>query len=115
MINLGTLSKFYRRNCVWIFLFYKESDPEKSTYADIWKKLASEYYGIFKTAAIDCEESEELCEEFEVEHTPSVLSFPSKLNGDPNKFTGDFEIKKLASSAIKLIESFVQIVNKENY
>jgi thioredoxin-like negative regulator of GroEL len=37
--------------------------------------LAEKMYGILKVGAVDCEEDEELCEEFSVYSMPTILMY----------------------------------------
>lgn len=57
------MTQFYRRREAWIIFFYKSSQADSKQYKDIWREFASKYYGIFKVAAINCANEEELCEE----------------------------------------------------
>lgn len=62
-MEIGSLSKFLRRQEVWVILFYKSNQQQSIKLKDMYKDLASKYYGIFKVAAIDCAEEEELCQD----------------------------------------------------
>ena len=60
-INIGTLSAFLRRRQVWIILFYKNDQKQSKDLKDMYRTLAEKYYGIFKVAAVNCKEEEEIC------------------------------------------------------
>jgi len=62
---MASISKFFRRKDVklfyqkvWIILFYDSDSKNIKDDIEIWKNLASKYYGIFHVAAIDCTEEE---------------------------------------------------------
>ena len=56
---------------------------------DRYKELATKYYGIFKCAAINCQENEEICsDEFDVRDYPSVHVAPSNINSELKKYKG---------------------------
>ena len=56
---MGSLTSFLRRKEVWIIFFYTTPIDKKDV--TVWKELAEKYNGIFKVAAINCSEEEELC------------------------------------------------------
>ena len=116
-INLGSLSKFYRRTDVWIIFFYKQDQKESQEIKDKWKELAEKYFGIFKVAAVNCQAEQELCEdEFAIFETPKVLAYTSALNHDGNQFNGDMKNPQLlANFAVSLMESYVLLLNNENF
>lgn len=59
-INLQTLSRFYRRNIVWVLFFYKPQAAQTKEIADQLKTLAEKMHGIIGVGAVDCEEDEEI-------------------------------------------------------
>jgi len=60
-LDMNQLSKFFRREQVWIILFFKPNQPEQEFQFNILKELASKFYGIFSVAVVDCQSEEELC------------------------------------------------------
>ena len=116
-INLGSLSKFYRRTDVWIIFFYKPDQQESKDIKDKWRELAEKYFGIFKVAAVNCKEDQELCEdEFAIFETPRVLAYTSALNHDGVLFKGDMKnTQLLANFAVSFMESYVRLLNKDNF
>ena len=79
--------------------------------------MADKFYGIFKVAAVDCLENEELCEdEFGVHDVNSVLAFSASADSDPVKYkNSEFSVKNLANFAVSYMESFVEYVTFSNY
>jgi len=54
---MSGLSRFLRREEVWLIYFYKGDNKHKK----IIMELAEKFAGIFRVSAIDCEDEEELC------------------------------------------------------
>ena len=75
MIDLDTISKFYRRTQVWLVYFYRTDDDDATKVKDEFNKLSETLYGVIRLGAIDCHEDEELCEEYLVFGTPTVMAF----------------------------------------
>lgn len=93
---------------MWIINFYNPKEEKSKKTADLWKELATKFYGIFKVAAVDCLNEEELCEdEFGVTKTPEVWAFPANSDLDAERFTGEFKESEFANFAVKFMESFV--------
>jgi curved DNA-binding protein CbpA len=116
-LGMGSISSFYRRNEVWLILFYKSNDKSSKAYKDVWREIAEKMYGIIKVAAINChEEAEEaLCEDFSVYDIPKVLCFPANSRLDPITYNGELKYSSLAGFAVSFMESFVKLVNDQNY
>ena len=74
-------------------------------------------YGIIKVGAIDCNEDEELCEEFQVysANPPVVKIFTEYAADDGVKHTGKMEWKSISNAAASKMQSFVSVVNKDIY
>lgn len=116
-INIGTLSKFYRRTDVWLIFFYRPDEKSSKDIKDKWRELAEKYFGIFKVAAVNCGAEQELCEdEFQIFETPRVLAYSSALNHEGALFKGDLQNSQhLANFAVSFMESYVLLLNKENF
>ena len=116
-LTMADISKFYRRNEVWIVLFYKSNDRESKIQKDLFRDMAEKLYGIIKVAGINCisEREEALCEDFSVYDVPKVLVFSANYRADPVVYTGAMNFNSLSSFAINQMESFVLLVNDENY
>jgi protein disulfide-isomerase A6 len=72
-------------------------------------------FGILKVGAIDCMEEEELCEEFSVFENPVIKIFTENMHDDGDKFTGKKEWKSISNAAAAKMQSFVSVVNNDNY
>ena len=74
-LNLNEIFQFYRRREIWVILFYRWSDADSKAMKDEYRMLAEKMYGVLKVGAVDCQEDEELCEEFAVYNAPTVMVF----------------------------------------
>lgn len=88
LINISSLSRFYRRSEPWLVFFYKGNDKKSKEYREEYKSLAEKMHGIIGVGAADCINDEEICEEFSVYSVPTVLLFTETLNDDPETYTG---------------------------
>ncbi len=52
-------------------------------------------------AGVDCDENEEVCEEFEAYGYPAIFVAPAKIDSEYLKYTGDFRMGKIASFAVR--------------
>lgn len=77
LLDPTSMSRFYRREQVFILLFYSEAVPEVMAALPALHKAASDYHGVFSLARINCGEEEELCREFLVYAPPRLMLFPS--------------------------------------
>lgn len=116
-LTMENIANFYRRNEVWMILFYKSNDRTSKGYRDVWRELAEKLYGIVKVAAINCHEEADdaLCEDFMVYDTPKILVFPSNSRSEPLTYTGAIQYGPIASFGIAQMESFVKLVTEANY
>jgi thioredoxin-like negative regulator of GroEL len=58
-----------------VILFYKSTNEESKKLKDEYKLLAEKMYGILKVGAVDCQEDEEMCEEFAVYTVPTIMVY----------------------------------------
>lgn len=114
-INMETLSSFYRRNIVWVLFFYKSSDGKIKEHSEEIKTLAEKMHGIIKVGVVDCEEDEEICDEFSIKKTPRIKIYAEKINDPGVNFKGKLEWKAISSQATAKMESFVSIVTENGF
>jgi len=116
-LTMGSLSGFYRRNEVWIILFYKSNDKTSKTYKDVWREVAEKLYGIVKVAAVNCHEEADdaVCEDFMVYDIPKILVFPANIRAEPLTYNGPIQYGPIASFAVGQMESFVKLVTEGTY
>ncbi|CAD8120784.1 unnamed protein product [Paramecium sonneborni] len=114
-LDMSNLSRFYRREEVWLIYFYLPNG-EGQKYKKLIIELAEKYAGIFRVAAIDCEDDEALCEdEFQVKRYPTVSIYASRLSAEPIKYTGKWELNEMAKEAVDLMEDFVIVLSGFNF
>ena len=101
---------------MWILFFFKTDDEACKKIRDEYKILSDKMYGIIQVAGVDCEEDEDICEEFLVFDHPTIMAFTDNFKDDGEKYTkGDYSWKKMAAFATKKMQSFVSPVNSGNY
>jgi DnaJ family protein C protein 16 len=116
-LTMAELSKYYRRNEVWIIFFYKSNERESKNLKDLTRDLATRLFGIVKVAAINCvpDRDEALCEEFVMYDTPKYVIVPANFKAEPITHEGLLTYERISAAAINQMESFVSLVNDENY
>jgi DnaJ family protein C protein 16 len=116
-LSMNEISKYYRRNEVWILYFYKIKDKESKQHKDMIRELAEKLWGIVKVAAINCaaDREEALCEDFTMYDVPKIAIVPANLRAEPITYHGPMEFGRISSAAFAQMESFVLLVNDENY
>ena len=112
-IKMDNLSRLYRRQEIW-FVFYYKKDEDKQ-FIELAKNLAENSYGIFKVAAVNCKWDEEICEEFSVRDTPLIMYFPENIGKEEEIYRGPKRWEDIFSFGSKNMESFVRIINSDNY
>jgi hypothetical protein len=114
-LNLGNLKLLYKRNEVWMVKFYKLSDKKSRDLKDEWTNLANKLYGIVKIAAVNCDDEEELCEEYDVKAIPTILYFPENTAQKHEVYKGEKNYAKVSDFAVSKMQSFVRFVNNNNF
>lgn len=78
--------------------------------------MSQKLYGIIRVAAIDCDEDEEMCEEFSVYSQPTIMVFSENFKDEGLKYKEkDFSWKKISSFATKQMQDFVSVVLTSNF
>lgn len=72
-------------------------------------------YGIIKVGAIDCNEDEELCEEFTVYSVPKILVFNENYGDEGLEYKGKMDWKSLSTFATNKMQNFCSIITNESY
>mmetsp|Transcript_780 Transcript_780/g.1389 ORF Transcript_780/g.1389 Transcript_780/m.1389 type:complete len:380 (+) Transcript_780:703-1842(+) len=114
-LDLSSVFKFYRRQEIWVILFYDVSKQESRELKQEYTTLAEKMFGILQIGAIDCHDEEELCEEFSVYDTPLIKIFTENAADDGEKFTGKKTWQKISGAAANKMQNFVRVVNEDNY
>lgn len=98
---MAGLSRFFRREEVWVIYFYKP-DGEGQKHKKLIIELAEKYAGIFRVAAIDCEDEDALCEdEFEARRYPALQIYAARISAEPIKYKGKWELTEIAREAVE--------------
>lgn len=114
VLNMDSISRFYRRQEVWFIIFYTNNNDNKKT-IDMWKEFSDKAYGIFKAGAINCASDQELCEEFTVYSYPTILYFSENSSESEEKYEDVKTPDKIFNYGAARMQNFVRVVNKENY
>jgi len=112
ILKMNNIKDLYKRTEVWFVLFYKYGEKKL---VEVFKSLATKSIGLFKIAAVNCEEDEEICEEFNVEKHPMILYFSDNSNDSEEAYKGNKTVEDLFSFASKHMQNFVKKLDKENY
>lgn len=115
MLDLSSIFQFYRRQEIWLLYFFDARKDECKQFKDEYVKLAEKLYGIVKVGAVDCVKEEELCEEFGAYDIPQLLVFNEELGDEGERYRGKLDVQSMATAATKKMQSFVSVVNIENY
>lgn len=108
----GVIGKF-RDNAVSSLWFYKPDNADDKKFLDEYNSLATEFKGMMKICAIDCNEFGKFCEKNKVTKTPSVMIYP------PNPipaymWEGKLEKKALSGRMAKLVTDNSVMLTKDN-
>lgn len=113
-LTISSLSKILGRNENWFVLCYKDKDAGLKDTIEMWKTLAEKTYGIFKVGSVNCKSEEELCEEFSVRESPSIVFFP-EVGDEEELYKGQKTWEKIFQFGSSRMQSFVRVVNNQNY
>lgn len=113
-LTIASLSKILGRNENWFVLCYKDKDAGLKDIIEMWKTLAEKTYGIFKVGSVNCKAEEELCEEFSVRESPSIVFFP-EVGDEEELYKGQKTWEKIFQFGSSKMQSFVRVVNNQNY
>ena len=111
ILNVQSLSRFYRRTTPWLVLFYRSQDAEmRSGLKEAILDLNNKFYGIFTVAAVNCDVDDGICDEYRAVNTPDIFGFNSDVSHDGIRYTGDKASSKMAGFAVSLMQDFVSVV-----
>lgn len=119
-ITIENINNFYRKINPWVIVFYKTREEMNNYISEISTKL-NEMSDYFSLKGIDCEEEEEICQEFGVFSTPEIRVFKSSSNKPEDNNTdisySDIEatVNYIKNMVFGLLEDFVHIVSLKNY
>jgi hypothetical protein len=75
-------------------------------------EFAEKTDGLFNAGAVNCIKDEEICEEFEISQTPSIIFF-SENQKEHNKYEGKIEFNSLFNYATKRMSYYVNEITRD--
>ena len=111
-IKMKSLTYLYSRKNIWFVYFYRKGDQNYEPYVKAMIEFADKTDGLFNAGAVNCIKDEEICEEFGVTQTPSVIFF-SENEKDYNKYDGKIDYNSLFNYAAKRMSYYVNEITKE--
>ena len=113
-LNNDNVKNLYRRNEVWMVQFYGPRCRFCQDFRGEWMNLANKLSGIVKIAAVNCEEAENLCVDYNIKKYPGIIFFPDNTIVDPEVYTGDKNVEKMSEFALSKVSGFLRFVNFHN-
>lgn len=114
-LNVEQLGKFYRRIGVWVVFFYRGREKESQEIKQPFTAFHDKFSEIFTIAAVNCEEDEEICEEFAALDTPAITIFNHDITQEGERYTGQYSVGKFAGFAAQFLEDYVRVVTPANF
>jgi len=111
-IKMKSLTLLYSRKNIWFVYFYQKGDQNYQQYVKTMKEFADKTEGLFDAGAVNCLKDEEICEEFKVSQTPSIIFF-SENEKEYNEYKGKVEYNSLFNYATKRMSYYVNEIKKE--
>ena len=111
-LKMKNLSLLLSRKNIWFVYFYKQGDQNYEQYVKTMIEFGDKAEGLFNAGAVNCIEDEEICDEFDVTYTPSIVFF-AENEKDYNKYGGKTDFNSLFSYATKRMSYYVNEVNKD--
>ena len=111
-LKMKSLTYLYSRKNIWFVYFYRKGDQNYEQYVKTMIEFADKTDGLFNAGAVNCIKDEEICEEFEVSQTPSIVFF-SENEKDYNKYEGKIDFNSLFNYAAKRMSYYVNEIAKE--
>lgn len=115
LIDMANINRLFRRNEVWLVNFYSVHSPHLDEIQSIWVNMAQKLKGIIKIAAINCEEDEELCNEYNIKHYPSIVIFTDNTSVDHEIYKGEKTQQAMTDFATSKMQNFVRLVTTKNF
>ena len=111
-LKMKSLTLLYSRKNIWFVYFYRKGDQNYEQYVKTMIEFADKTDGLFNGGAVNCIKDEEICEEFEISQTPSIMFF-SENEKDYNKYEGKVDFNSLFNYATKRMSYYVNEITKE--
>ena len=111
-LKMKNLSLLLSRKNIWFVYFYKQGDQNYEQYVKAMIEFADKTQGLFNGGAVNCIEDEEICDEFDVTQTPSIVYF-SENEKEYNNYKGKIDFNSLFSYATKRMSYYVNEISKD--
>ena len=111
-LKMQNLSSLLSRKNIWFVYFYKQGDQNYEQYVKTMIEFGDKAQGLFNGGAVNCIEDEEICDEFDVSHTPSIVFF-GENEKDYNNYKGKIDFNSLFSYATKRMSYYVNEISKD--
>ena len=112
-LKMKNLSSLISRKNIWFVYFYSPGDQNYEKYVKTMIEFGDKTQGLFNAGAVNCVEDEEICEEYDVSKTPSIVFF-SENEKEYSNYGGKVDFNSLFSFATKKMSYYVNEVTKEN-
>lgn len=103
-------------NQAWFINFYSPHCHHCHELAPTWRKLASDFEGIIRFGAVNCEEDWVLCNQLKIESFPTLLYYEKEAPmHDGEYYEGSRRLSELSNFIISKITVNVQTISVENW
>jgi len=102
------------KNLISIVHYYTLSDGKSNEYVENFDKLATDFDGMFKVAAMNCAQYKDVCEKQEVTSTPVFKVYPL-LPAPVMNYEGKIEPMAIVGYLGKFIPNKVNELNPNNF
>ena len=113
-ITPGNWNKIYKREDIWFVEFYGPRSKDSRLMTGEWKSLGKRLDGIINVGAVNCDENQELCVEFNIKKYPAVIFFPDNLELDHEFYTGPRTFKSFYDFVLGKISWFLRPVTSKS-
>ena len=113
-LKMKNLSLLLSRKNIWFVYFYNPTDTNYKKYVNTMIEFANKSDGLFNVGAVNCYNDEEICDEFDVKQTPTVLFYPESSEKEHETYSGKLEYNSIFNFAVKHMSYYVNDITKNN-
>ncbi|OMJ88336.1 hypothetical protein SteCoe_9749 [Stentor coeruleus] len=113
-LNDHNIKSLYRRNEIWLVQFYGPRCRTSRDFVGEWISLANRLSGIVKVAAVNCDENENICTEYNIKKYSPIIVFSESTIIDHEFYQGERSADKMTEFAISRVQGFLRYVNSNN-
>jgi curved DNA-binding protein CbpA len=114
-VVLENISRFYQSTQQWFIYFYKKRDENHEILAERLIKLAEMADEMYFVASINCETSEEVCEEFGITDTPHTYYFERGGAGGRRETGLKDDVTPLHNMAVGNLPNYVEVIDDSSF